>query len=365
MPSILTNPSEFAARLMDGAEEASIRIAQDDFVKQAAENSKASQIIMPEAKLRLFSRHSEALTENFSNLTIKETDTDGSSELDHAKSFSLTDEELNRLKDDLEETDDNIDPLEVTKSASSFPFTWPRYLIEGADNRADFLKIEMETRVSFMEAMDTATAIRKISVSAIKHGIKVRWFDFGKYEFNGTPSGGNPGVLEPVCSVEVFPKPLGSQKMSNFALLVSLRLSRQNVESLVFYRPENKNSAGVLFLGDSRLAYGVERPKENFEIAQAKPTRRIVVTAPHHGSNKNDRAYEVLKNWLGDEKPIFIRNGGQSNQTLGGFLQNEDRRCAQCVQCHGNKWNQWVAVNAVAGDWQWPPKADACGTPRT
>ena len=145
---------------------------------------------------------------------------------------------------------------------------------------------------------------------------------------------------------------------------VSLRLSRQNVESLVFYRPEDQDSPGVLFLGDSRLAYGVNRPEENFPLNHDRPKRKIIVTAPHHGSDKNDRAYKVLEEWLDDNEPIFIRNGGQSNQKLNAYLQYENRRCAQCVQCHGKTWNQWVAVNAYAGDWQWPPKADACGIPR-
>lgn len=364
MPAILTDPSEFSARLMDGAEEASLQSMQGDFLERSTSFRDSSDILMPEEKLQLFALHNEVFSEEKSNVRVNSNEEENGSELGLARSFGLSEEELSRFKEDIEETDDTLDPLAVTLDISNYQLPRLAYYFERVEKRAEFFQVEAESRKFFAEAMDTAKAIRKISISAINHNIRVRWFDFGKFKSSEMPSGGNPGLLEPLCSVEVEPVPHSMQKMSNIALFVSLRLSRQNVESLVFYRPEDQDSPGVLFLGDSRLAYGVNRPEENFPLNHDRPKRKIIVTAPHHGSDKNDRAYKVLEEWLDDNEPIFIRNGGQSNQKLNAYLQYENRRCAQCVQCHGKTWNQWVAVNAYAGDWQWPPKADACGIPR-
>jgi len=226
------------------------------------------------------------------------------------------------------------------------------------------IAIAAEGQVAFAEVAETAKAIHKISTSALVHNIRVRWFDFGEYQKSDKPLGGLPGLLEPCCSVEVVPSRDKAAKLTNLALFHSLRLTRQNVESIVFYRPENSSEPGVLFLGDSRLAHGIERPEKDFPIPFDKPTRKILITAPHHGSRNNDHAFKVLKDWLGINDQYFVRNGGQTGQALDKYLSHNNRRCAQCVQCHGKEWNQWVSVTTDGNDWRWPPNSEECGTPR-
>jgi len=364
MPEILTDPAAFSASLALGAEQASGILLDQSFSEIAAE----SPLLLSSEKLNILGSVSEEDEKSAFNVAEVEGEPSDS----FAASFGLDEGEFERLQSQIDETDDMIDPLDVAIDnplPASIAFRNQfrlKYFFPDFDEEEiqKLHQLDLETRTSYLEAMDVAKAIRKISLSAINHDIKVRWFDFGEFKKTGIPKGGKSGVLEPLCAVEVQPKPKTFQKMSNMAMLVSLRLSKQNVESLVFYRPENDAAPGVLFLGDTRLAYGVNRPEENFDISHDAPKRPIIVTAPHHGSNKNDRAYEVLDSWLGGAETIFIRNGGQSNQKLDEYRNREKRRCAQCVQCHGKNWNQWVAVNEVNSDWLWPPKANACGTPR-
>jgi hypothetical protein len=215
--------------------------------------------------------------------------------------------------------------------------------------------------LSYM-AMNSVASIAAIVKNAILWSIPIRWFDFGLFETGHDPSGGLQDLLEPVNAVQLRRPP---PTVSDQVLFLSLHLTRQNVESLVFLRPENEQEPAVLFLGDSRLSFGISRPTANFRMP-AQPNRPPLITAPHHGSEKNDNAYQVIDSWLGLEKDtaLFVRNGGQINQKLGQFLTKTNRRCAQCVQCNGPNWKQPVSVVSAGNQWGWPPRyLQNCSTP--
>ena len=215
----------------------------------------------------------------------------------------------------------------------------------------------------FFEAMDTAELIVAIAESAVRWTIPIRWFDFGLFEEKGRASGGNPGFLEPVTAVELREPP---RNVSNLAMFFSLRLSRQNVESLVFQRIEDENEPGVVFLGDTRLSFGLARPTQPFEMPKNVPMRQIVVTAPHHGSRVNDAAYGVVRHWLNqiDILPIYVRNGGRANQKIDGFLREQYRCCARCHHCVSGGLQRAVTLRAPKKKWIWPPiKAPSCRSP--
>lgn len=200
-----------------------------------------------------------------------------------------------------------------------------------------------------MRALDTARVVREITSSAVRHNIPIRWFDFGAFMRTGQTSGGERGLLEPVNAREL----VRPQPVSALASLAALTLTRENVESLVFYHPETPQRPGVLFLADSRLAFGVSRPKSPFPMTFETPQRPIIATAPHHGSHRNDFAYGVLSG-PGGWAPAgvsFLRNGGRSNQRLSSFLAQQNRSCAFCPQ--HSVGARLVRVNDTGNNWQW------------
>lgn len=360
MPAILTDPTGLVAKLSQGAIEASAILNSDerpDILKGMSRESRYSSLG------RATSDRAEMGISGV--VPASQNSLEGDSLL--AAGFGLSTDELNMLRSDLEETDERIDAFEEAASVTKTPRSWLLGVLrlEGASaSYSKNVRIQAEAGAGFAEVADTATAIRKIATAALSRKIRVRWFDFGEYEKTDKPAGGIEGLLEPFCSVEVFPDPMGAKRLTALQLFSLLRLSRQNVESLVFYRPETDDAPGVLFLGDSRLAHGIERPEKNFPVPFNNPARKLLVTAPHHGSDNNDRAFEVLDAWLGNDGAHYVRNGGQSNQRLGDYLDRSERRCAQCVQCNGKDWNQWVAVMSSGNSWNWPPTAQVCGTPK-
>lgn len=352
MPAILTDPTGFASKLMDGAIQASRYL-----------HSVKGEMKSISREERYFMAGFAGAADAPSDAVVELNDDDPPTF--HA-GFGLSEAEAASLRIDIEETDDAVDPFDAASNSmlrgSELSLLYFERFISGLSLN-DALSISLESNVSFQEVAETAKAIRKIALSALEHNIRVRWFDFGKFRQSGLPRGGQAGLLEPCCAVEVAPDPSRTKLLSNLMLFHNLRLTRQNVESLVFYRPEDDDEPGVLFLGDSRLAHGIEKPGESFPRPFDKPKRKLLVTAPHHGSRNNDHAYGVLSDWLGTDQQYYIRNGGQVGQTLHKFLMCESRRCAQCVQCNGKQWHQWVAVSSFGSDWKWPPNAEECGSP--
>jgi hypothetical protein len=350
VPLILTDPSAFVDKLRDGALEAGARVSRLETSKFGVSREdryyKASAAFV-EGELQT------AVT------PISEAFLDGDEQTQgQGLGLGLTEFEIGALQAAYDETDNEVDPFDANLKRVQLSDHWTWFL-DPHEPMAKFL----EADAAFAEVAETAKAIQKIATAALVHRIKTRWFDFGEYKKTDKPFGGIPGLLEPCCSVEVVPDRSKVSGLSSLSLFHSLRLTRQNVESIVFYRPETNVEPGVLILGDSRLAHGIERPEKNFPAPFARPDRKVLVTAPHHGSRNNDNAFEVLKDWLGTDQQVFVRNGGQTGQTLAEYLTHPDRRCAQCIQCHGKDWHQWVSVATDGTNWKWPPNAEQCGKP--
>jgi hypothetical protein len=164
--------------------------------------------------------------------------------------------------------------------------------------------------------------ILTIACLARIRGIRIRWF---KYSPETHPSGGDPGILEPVNSIEKKPR-----RKTGVSALKYLFLSRTNIESLVFYSPETEDLNGVLFSADSGLE--CLDPKYRPQC----PTKSFIVTAPHHGSGdqKNmdgcDRIVAWHKNprdliWVRSDKHFRLRPFA-SYRPLAG-----NKYCTRCT----------------------------------
>lgn len=210
-------------------------------------------------------------------------------------------------------------------------------------------------------------AILEIAEQAIIHHVPVRWFEAAPVLYGRLrPLGGIAGLLEPVTATETPHGYRGFASLRSNKPLVNLHLTLQNVESLVYVRPENETEPGVLFTADSRLARGVKGPeapgvKRHFPI----PDRPIVITVPHHGSKSNDYAIRVLRRWLRISRPwsrkfglfpnFFVRHGSEK-MPLAMQLRNNPRlyctRCKENPRCSGSEYN---SVQLLSEQSVWTP----------
>lgn len=97
-----------------------------------------------------------------------------------------------------------------------------------------------------------------------------------------------------------------------------LYLTTINKQSLVFrYAP--RNLPNILFTADSDLSF--------VHTAPIQLEQYSVVTAPHHGSDENNAAYERIKG----EGLIFVRSDRSQKKRPGaGYLAQEKRYCTIC-----------------------------------
>lgn len=216
-------------------------------------------------------------------------------------------------------------------------------------------------------AKEKAELIDSIVQSAISAKIIIRWFDYGLYETSEQPKGGRKDFFVPLSTVEVKPE---RQKLSDVMLVQKLTITEQNIAALTFMRFETPTEPAVIFVADSRLAFGKNQPSKDYKWPDTymRPTRPIVYTAAHHGSYYNDRAYVVLEEWLGSDvfqKSFAVRNGGMHKQKLGQYLTVKRRRCARCLQCNKPAWQQAVQIGTESDNWLWPPAmGNPCGKPK-
>ena len=172
----------------------------------------------------------------------------------------------------------------------------------------------------------TAKRISRIARSADRHNVKIRWFDYGKFEDNGwRPQGGDPDLLIPVNAVEKKPTP------TNLMKSYLLRLTVRNEQCLSFYSPGSKCEAGVLFCGDSPMGYnkGYSTP---FTLPKPSPAPLVIATAPHHGSKSNSLAYCHILKQIMTVPTFWIRSGGDSGQP-GNVFRSIPARCRLCTWC--------------------------------
>lgn len=194
-----------------------------------------------------------------------------------------------------------------------------------------------KTRVSkpvasfWLGLIDTAERIYQIALQALRHGVKVRWFDFGEFAKTGRSAGGDRGFLIPLNAVELAnppPPPVG--------LSFLVRLTPLNEECLVFlslgYKPYWVGP-DILFTGDSPLGMG-----KNYSVSwlrwPAEASRCVVATAPHHGAESNLAAYDHLRNKA--DVIFWVRSGGNAGHP-GPTYRRIDPSLRICTNCPRSK----------------------------
>lgn len=348
LPDVLTNPDRVVSRLIEGASQVAERvIAEEDRAERSVFRS-IEQIISDEGR----SVFADPRVERFAPVHLE---SDAGIRIERRKkvyqSLGLDQKSLEIVQRNLEDSASLRTP--ITERMSENVLIWPD-MFKGGESR--------HLRQTLAKsAIETAEAIQRIATAAAQHEIPVRWFDFTPFESGDNPSGGEPAFFQPMNSVEVRKV---ERETDGMKLFFSLKLTEQNVSSLVFQRVGSSSEPSVIFVADSRLAFGIDQPGVNFPKHLIGPASPVIFTAAHHGSRNNDRAYEVLAAWLGDhfQASIAVRNGGVHNQVLAEYCTIKNRRCAQCYQCHGGDWAQLVQIISEDGAWIWPPEdGKRCG----
>ncbi len=173
-----------------------------------------------------------------------------------------------------------------------------------------------------VEALTAAKRIRTIALKAFHRGIAVRWFE----HYPAHPSGGTPYLRPLSCRqiARMYPVPKA-------ALLRSIALSVANRESLVFLNPPTRTAPGVLFTADSDLQ-GVGLPR----------LERVIITAPHHGSEANRGAYTRIAQVAG-QSVTWVRSDGRFRSRPGPtYLNLQERKV--CTLCRGSKHAKQVVI---------------------
>jgi len=167
----------------------------------------------------------------------------------------------------------------------------------------------------FLSALDAGERIRRIAVAAYHRGVAVRWFEY----VAASPQGGTRW-LRPLNAREVAYIPA----VPTGQLFRFLALTTANRESLVFWA-DLDGCSGVLFTADSDLR-DVDLPP-NLSGA--------IITAPHHGSEANARAYSKVCARLGASQPgiTWVRSDGRFRERPGPTYLL--RRAVVFVRCVG------------------------------
>jgi hypothetical protein len=361
LPEVLTNPDRVISRLMDGAgrvaesivtEEDRAMTAKFNAVDGARSSFRSIEQIVRDRGRSIFDERRMEPLQPLHPLSDAPAKIDRQQQV--AASLGLDRETLAIIRRNLEDSASLRIPM--TERMSDNVLLWPD-IIEGGESR--------HLRRTFAKSvMETAESIQRIATAAAEHEILVRWFDFTTFESGEAPSGGILGFFQPLNTIEVHKV---ERETDGMMLFLSLKLTEQNVSSLVFQRVGSATEPSVVFVADSRLAFGIDQPEGDFPKHLIDPGSPIIFTAAHHGSRNNDRAYEVLAAWLGNhyQESMAVRNGGVHNQTLADYCTVKNRRCAQCYQCHGGDWAQLVQFVSESGAWIWPPEdGKKCGKPK-
>jgi len=169
----------------------------------------------------------------------------------------------------------------------------------------------------FIQALAAGERIRQISLKAFHRGIRIRWFKYS----NNTSYGGIPNKMVPLNAQEV-----ATIQLKQWSALMYLALTVSNRQSLVFYSQVSNNEPGILFTADSDLSFSEKIPWHS----------GMIITAPHHGSESNARAYERFKMETHQEIPtIWVRSDGRFRTRPGpSYLQVSPNRF--CTLCRGS-----------------------------
>lgn len=187
---------------------------------------------------------------------------------------------------------------------------------------------EIEAAISvFLFLIDAEERIIKIATSAGTRQARLRWFDAQAY-YDEHPASrrakGGDDDLVPLNSFELVHPPRTTE------LADLLYLTTVNLHSLVFWAPETETSPGCIFSADGLL---------DGDKLDPKPLRKIVATAPHHGSASNAAAYPNLRDMLqypaiGEkwrDQVIFLRSDmNKKKNPCPEYKQSIQRLCTIC-----------------------------------
>ncbi|WP_290918122.1 MBL fold metallo-hydrolase [Halodesulfovibrio sp.] len=151
-----------------------------------------------------------------------------------------------------------------------------------------------------------------------------------RYFHHGIPPTSSPLDLFPVNSCEIDAKNIAKFKQQHCATFLDFfRLSWENTTALAFYSPETAKYNGVLFCADSNLS-------PNFFNHTTPPTRDIIVTAPHHGSDGNDSAYGKINIFSHNKNNKYVRGSSHLIARLSNEFKKKHTLCTSNIKCNGN-----------------------------
>lgn len=199
-------------------------------------------------------------------------------------------------------------------------------------------------------AIETVARIRTIATEAFHRGIPVRWF-----KFNTDMPWGGESALRPLNAREIVRLYSPRYPPRQHTLLQLLTLTVLNKESLVFWSPPTADHPGVLFTADSDLR-GVTLPSD---------LNGAIVTTPHHGSEANAHAYEVIGKAVkpGPSPITWVRSDGRYRSRPGDtFLRLASRRlCTLCRRSGDSSMaKQVVKLYSRRGAWIRHPTSRGC-----
>ena len=216
----------------------------------------------------------------------------------------------------------------------------------------------METAVAeyWLDLIDAAQTIRSIALSAIKHKVKIRWFDYEEFIDRRRASGGIAGVLTPVNAVELRKGSLILQPPSGVMLSYMLRLTLSNRQCLSFYSRGHCCQPGVLFCGDSPMGYGSGHSIP-FKFFRQGTVQSIIATAPHHGLESAKVAYENIHRQVDPLGIFWVRSGGTKRYPIGDSYRSISSHCRICTWCpHKHPKMKAAEIIQVHSSWNYSYK---------
>jgi hypothetical protein len=211
---------------------------------------------------------------------------------------------------------------------------WPRDFWPWIDFFYDCPSAGRNLMPSFIDA---ASRIREAAILAFHKGVTVRWFEHNPL----APFGGASDLLLPANAQQLLR--MYNRKVS---VMEYISLSVANRESLVFWAPPTERMPGVLFTADSDLAI----------MSLPAGVENSLATAPHHGSESNADAYDVVMYASGDGTSVtWVRSDGRFLKRPGdAYLKKTTKRF--CTLCRtgissSSKPKQAVRMFTSKGKW--------------
>lgn len=187
----------------------------------------------------------------------------------------------------------------------------------------------------FSNVVELLKNIRRIALAAYAQDINIVWF---KHDLR-YPGKCPRHDIRPLNASQLETLPSHLPDLSPY---IFAKQSSKNERCLTFYAAPagGVKQGGVLFTADSDLSFNAA-PGGSKKIP-ADPA--MLVTTPHHGSDKNALAYVPLLQILDLELALFVRSGRKEASWPGkGYLQLQTRKaCTRCRNEQGEEQNVYL-----------------------